>query len=235
MVSLVANNKFMKGFTIFVVLAAAVIIGFLVMRKPVNQTPAIEETSDISLSNISTKDESVNGTKELNTTSSEAKWTGSKKLIKEYFDNGTIAIKGGNAVFSRGVLTGGEVVFDMTTITATSTGKGDGEDMLSGHLKSADFFDVEKWNEAKFKITSVALEAGDTYMLTGDLTIKDKTNSVTFPAEVVTSNGLVTITGTATIDRSLYDVKFGSEKFFSDLGDKVINDEFTLSFSVTTK
>lgn len=227
----------MKGFTIFIILVAIVIVGFLVTRKPATApiTENTDTTSDTSLSNINTTDTSIEGAKEFDTTASSVKWTGSKTLIKNYYDNGTIKIKSGNAVFSKGILTEGEVVFDMTTITATSTGKGDGEDRLSGHLKSADFFSVEKFPEAKFVTTSVNHVAGDTYMLTGDLTIKDITHQTTFPTEIVTINGKVTIEGTATIDRTLYDVRFGSTKFFKDLGDNVINDEFTLVFKVVTK
>ena len=230
----------MKQFTIFIVLVAIIIIGFLILRKPAaTPTETTEQTSDATvetqLSNISTKNEKINGSKELDTKTSNATWTGSKTLIKEYFDSGTISIKSGNALFEKGALVGGLVVFDMSSIKATSTGGGGGEDRLSGHLKSDDFFGVEKYPEAKFVITSVSHEAGDTYMLTGDLTIKDKTNPTTFPVEVVTTNGKITIEGTATVDRTVYDVKFGSTKFFKDLGDNVISDEFTLAFKVVTK
>ena len=230
----------MKGFTIFIILVAIVIVGFLVMRKP-SEMPVTETentTGDTNLSNISTTDTSVEGTKEFDTTASSAKWTGSKTLIKDYTDVGTIDLKSGNAVFSKGVLTGGTVVFDMNSIATTSTGRGNEADALSGqakHMKSDDFFDTAKYPEAKFVITSVSHEAGDTYMLTGDLTIKGSTHPTTFPVEVVTTNGKVTIAGTATIDRTVWDIKYGSGKFFPDLGDKVIGDEFTLEFKAVTK
>lgn len=217
----------MKGFTIFIVLAIVVIVGFLAFRKPAT-APVSEETN--SSETASGVNEDTNGIKEFDTTASSAKWTGSKTLIKDYYDNGTVAIKSGNALFTKGVLTGGEVVFDMTTITATSTGKGDGEDMLSGHLKSEDFFDSTKYPEAKFVITSVIKQSDTNYMVTGDLTVKDKTAPVTFPATVSTTGEIVTISGTATVDRTVYDVRFGSSKFFEDLGDKVVNDEFKLEF-----
>ncbi len=230
----------MKGFTIFIILVAIVIVGFLVMRKPatapINETA--DQTPDTSLSNISTTDASIAGAREFDTTASTAKWTGSKTLIKDYYDTGTINIKSGNAIFDKGVLTGGEVVFDMNTIATTSTGNGNSEDALSSqakHMKSPDFFDTTKYPEAKFIITTVAHEAGDTYMLTGNLTIKGSTHPTTFPVEVVTANGKVTIMGTATIDRTVWDIKYGSGKFFPDLGDKVIGDEFTLEFKAITK
>ncbi len=225
----------MKQALTFIILIAVVIVGFVILRKPADAPVMPVETSDMNPNASTDVDQSVNGTKEFDTTNSQASWTGSKTLIKDYYDNGTISIKSGNAVFANGVLTGGEVVFDMTTIAAVSTGKGDGMDRLSGHLKSDDFFAVETYPEAKFVITSTSQESENTYLVTGDLTVKGKTAPASFPVEVVTIDGITTITGTATIDRTVYDVKFGSTKFFQDLGDNVINDEFTLEFKALLK
>lgn len=225
----------MKGFTVFIVLVALVIVGFLVFRNSKSSPTTQDQISDSALSDISTKDENIDGSKEFNLEKSEANWTGSKKLITTWIDKGTIKIKSGNALFDNGALVGGMVVFDMKSIVAVSTGKGDGQDKLSEHLRSDDFFGVEKYPEAKFVITSAEHVAGDTYMLTGDLTVKQTTAPATFPVEVVTTNGIVAIEGTATIDRTIYDVRFGSEKFFEGLGDNIVNDEFTLNFKVVTK
>lgn len=229
----------MKGLSIFLILVIIVVLGFFVLRKPADAPMPVENVSETSdempTAGEASVDESFDGTKEIDASASSAKWTGSKKLIKDYYDNGTIAIKSGNAVFADGILTGGEVVFDMTTITAVSTGKGDGEDKLSGHLKSADFFDVATYPEAKFVITDAARESSGTYIVTGDMTVKGKTAPVTFPIDVKETSGRAEISGMATIDRTVYDVRFGSEKFFQDLGDAVINDEFTLEFRAVTK
>jgi hypothetical protein len=225
----------MKGFTVFIVLVALVIVGFLVFRNSTSSPTTQDQISDSALSDISTKDENIDGSKEFNLEKSEANWTGSKKLITTWIDKGTIKIKSGNALFDNGALVGGMVVFDMKSIVAVSTGKGDGQDKLSEHLRSDDFFGVEKYPETKFVITSAEHVAGDTYMLTGDLTVKQTTAPATFPVEVVTTNGIVAIEGTATIDRTIYDVRFGSEKFFEGLGDNIVNDEFTLNFKVVTK
>lgn len=228
----------MKSFITFLVLVVIVVAGYLLLRKPADNTvPESPMTEDVNPNASSSEevDESIDGTKEFDAAQSEASWTGSKTLIKDYYDKGTVEVKSGNAIFADGILTGGEVVFDMTTIAATSTGKGDGMDRLSGHLKSDDFFAVETYPEAKFVVTSAAREAGNTYLVTGNLTVKGKTAPVTFPVEVVTVNGITTISGTATIDRTVYDVRFGSTKFFQDLGDNVINDEFTLDFKAVTK
>ena len=231
----------MKGFTIFLILVIIVVAGYFVLRKPNDEmvTPT-DETGDAmpSESSNETPNENLSGTKTLDSEKSSAKWTGSKTLVKDYYDVGTIDIKSGTAIFAKGVLTGGSVVFDMNSIATTSTGKGSDADATSSqakHMKSDDFFDAAKYPEAKFVITSAAKESGNAYLLNGDLTIKDKTNPVSFPAEVTESNGIATIEGSVTLDRTLWDIKYGSDKFFQDLGDKVINDDFTLEFTAVTK
>ena len=226
----------MKQVFTFIILVAVVIAGFFLLRKPADAPVSPNENTGDAMPGEETQiDTSLNGTKEFNANMSTASWTGSKTIIKDYYDQGTIAVKSGNAIFADGILTGGEVVFDMTTIAAVSTGKGDGMDRLSGHLKSDDFFAVETYPEAKFVITSAARESGNTYLVTGDLTVKGKTATATFPVDVITATGMTTIAGTATIDRTVYDVRFGSTKFFQDLGDNVINDEFTLEFKAVLK
>jgi polyisoprenoid-binding protein YceI len=236
----------MRSLAIF--LGGVVIVGGILMLTNKADSPIVVDenvptagTGDEMPSNPDANggvDSSFNGSKDLDTTKSEATWTGSKTLIKDYYDKGTLSIKSGTAVFASGMLIGGEVVFDMTSIATTSTGKGDDADTTSkmaGHLKSPDFFDATAFPDAKFVIKSAAKESDNTYIVTGDLTIKGKTNSESFPIEVTTLNGVATISGTATIDRTVYDVKFGSGKFFTDLGDNVINDEFTLEFKAVTK
>lgn len=231
----------MKGFIIFIVLVGLVAGGYFIFKKPSPAPESPTPTSNSTTSNasdISAVDKSVDGTKDFDTVGSEAHWTGSKTLIKDYYDYGTIGIKSGNAVFAKGILTGGTIVFDMNSIATISTGKGDSADATSGqakHLKSPDFFDTAKYPEAKFVVTNATKQSGDIYLVTGDLTIKDKTNSISFPAVVAKVNGKATVSGSATIDRTLWEIKYGSDKFFADLGDKVINDKFTLEFKAVTK
>ncbi len=231
----------MKSFATILVLLVVVVGGyFLLKADPDMPTPNENTTGDAPMSGENTEvNESIDGTKEFDTSASSAKWTGSKTLIKDYYDVGSINIKSGNAVFTNGILTGGQVVFDMNSIATTSTGKGNDADTTSkmaGHLKSDAFFDVAKYPEAKFVITSAAKESGTTYLVTGDLTIKGKTAPASFPVQVTQSaDEKAVISGTATIDRTVYDVRFGSTKFFQDLGDNVINDEFTLEFRAVTK
>ncbi|MDX5435802.1 MAG: YceI family protein, partial [Pontibacter sp.] len=73
------------------------------------------------------------------------------------------------------------------------------------------------------------------YNVQGNLTIKEKTEQVSFPATVTMTDGAVSAKADVTVDRSKFDVRYGSETFFGNLGDKAISDEFTVSFDVTAK
>lgn len=220
----------MKKVLILLIVVAG-IIGFMFFNKK----PDTSNTGDLMPNASNELNESLDGQKNFDTEKSTANWTGSKKIITEWIDKGEIKIKSGFALFETGALTGGEIVFDTTSIKALSTGKGDGQDRLSEHLRSEDFFNAANFPEAKFVVKSVSKETDNTYILNGDLTIKDITNSISFPVEVLSEGDLGMIKGSATIDRTLWNVKFGSDKFFQDLGDNVINDEFVLDFVVITQ
>jgi polyisoprenoid-binding protein YceI len=122
-----------------------------------------------------------------------------------------------------GELTGGEFLIDMSSITVTDlTGEDKGK--LEGHLKSDDFFGVNNHPTSKLVITSVAKKSNGTYGVVADLTIKDKTNQVTFDLDLEENSASTELT----IDRSKYDVRYGSGSFFDNLGDKTIYDNFEL-------
>ena len=167
-------------------------------------------------------------TVKVNPTKSEITWLG-KKVTGEH--SGTIQVKSGQLELNGNTITDGEFVVDMTTIKDTDLTDAEWNAKLVGHLKSDDFFAVEKYPEAKLVITQKASFTGNKATVTGDLTIKGKTNPVTF---VVTKDGN-TYKADITIDRSKYDVRYGSKSFFDNLGDKVINDEFDLTVSLVVE
>ncbi|MFK7969312.1 MAG: YceI family protein [Bacteroidia bacterium] len=159
-------------------------------------------------------------------------WVGQKVTGKH---TGEISLKSGNFIFEEGTMTSGEFTIDMSTITVTDL-EGEWAAKLLGHLKSDDFFGVESFKTSTFKTTKI--EAGNTadnYTITGDLTLKGITKPVTFPVTVTTAKGKVTTTGTATIDRTKYGIRYGSGSFFDDLGDKAISDNFELTFNIVSK
>jgi len=164
--------------------------------------------------------------------SSTIVWTGYKVTGKH---TGTVKVKNGNLTWDAGKLTGGSFEIDMNSITDTDL-EGEYAGKLVGHLKSDDFFGVAKYPTSKFVITkAIPQDTKGNYKIVGNLTIKEKTNEVKFLASVSESNGTINASGKITVDRSEYDVRFGSGSFFDNLGDKTIYDEFDLQVSLVAK
>lgn len=161
---------------------------------------------------------------------STIKWEG-KKIVGGGHD-GKINIKSGKLALDGKVLKGGEFVIDMNSMTCDDLTDAEYNGKLIGHLKSDDFFGTDKHPEAKFIIKSVTAKGDDKYDVKGDLTIKGKTNSVEFPATVKVNGNTVTANAAISVDRSKFDVKYGSGSFFDNLGDKAIDDIFTLNVSL---
>jgi polyisoprenoid-binding protein YceI len=116
----------------------------------------------------------------------------------------------------------------MTTINTTDLKAGEGKENLDGHLKADDFFGVEKHKTAKLVFTNISGKGKGLYTVTADLTIKGITKPITFDITVKGNTASTTLK----VDRTKYDIKYGSGSFFSDLGDKTINDEFELKVNL---
>ena len=158
--------------------------------------------------------------KKIEVKDSNIEWEGEKVTGSH---EGTIELKDGYCTMENGELKGGEFVMDMTSITVTDL-EGEDKGKLEGHLKSDDFFGVNNHPTAKLVITSVAKKSNGTYGVVADLTIKEKTNSITFDLDMDDTSASTELT----IDRSKYDVRYGSGSFFDNLGDKTIYDNFEL-------
>lgn len=158
--------------------------------------------------------------KEINTDKSKVTWKGYKVTGSHY---GTVDIKSGELTFKGEELLGGYFVIDMTSIESHDL-EGEYKGKLEGHLKSDDFFGVEKFPTAKLVFTNVEAAGKNAYKITADLTVKGKTESVTFDLSVYGSKA----TANLKVDRSKFDVRYGSATFFDDLKDKTIYDEFDL-------
>ncbi|WP_298715385.1 YceI family protein [Chitinophaga sp.] len=142
--------------------------------------------------------------------------------------NGFINISGGTLQVDGSTLTGGSFNVDTRTMTVEDIKDEKGNARLLGHLKSDDFFSVEKHPEATFAITSAKKKSGNTYDINGNLTIKGISQSITFPADVVVNGNQLNAKATVKIDRTKFDIKYRSNSFFENLGDKAIYDDFTL-------
>lgn len=161
--------------------------------------------------------------KEINTEKSSVSWEG-KKVTGTH--TGLISISEGSLEFDHGALTGGNVVIDMASMSSTDLAETQASKLL-GHLKSDDFFGVANYPTAELNITDVK-KSDSGYTVTGNLTIKGISKPVTFDT-VVTKNGA---TAQIVIDRTDYNVRYGSGKFFENLGDKTIYDDFTLDVNI---
>lgn len=167
-------------------------------------------------------------TKDVVIAESVVTWKGYKVLGEH---TGEIRIKEGKLDFDGDNLTGGEFTIDMSTISTTDL-EGEYAQKLVGHLSSPDFFNIESFPTAKFVITKVVSrgKTGD-YKITGDLTIKESTESITFNAMIADN-----VASAATkIDRSKFDIRYGSGSFFDNLGDNTIYDEFDLDIKLVLK
>jgi polyisoprenoid-binding protein YceI len=172
--------------------------------------------------------EHIQETYKIDTKTSQITWLG-KKVTGQH--NGTIQLKEGSFIFDKKQLTGGSFVVDMTSLINKDL-EGEWKQKLEGHLKSDDFFGVSTYPTAKFVITQAVPQGPNKYKVTGEMTIKGKTNSVKFNAVFNQTDDKVTGTSTIVIDRSDYDVKYGSGSFFDNLGDKTIYDDFELTVKI---
>ncbi len=159
--------------------------------------------------------------KQVDVTKSTIAWTG-KKVTGQH--SGTIQLKEGSLEFDNGKFTGGSFVMDMNSIKCTDL-SGKGAQKLEGHLMSDDFFGVPNHPTASLTITEVALaKSVGTFEITADITIKGITKSIKFDAAVSADAANATVV----INRTDFDIKYGSGSFFDNLGDKAIYDDFEL-------
>lgn len=165
----------------------------------------------------------------LDKSNSNVKWNG-KKVTGEHY--GTIDLKSGSLEVEDNKIKSGTFQMDMTSILNEDISNESMNERLVGHLKSDDFFSVDKHPVSTLVIKEVMHKSGKTHSFTGDLVIKGITHPVTFDSEVVIDGDKLRAKGKMEVDRTLYDIKFRSGKFFSDLGDNLIYDTFTLDFDV---
>lgn len=158
--------------------------------------------------------------KKIDTSKSSIHWVG-KKITGQH--DGTLNFKEGTFVFDGKKLTGGSFTVDMTTISATDV-EGNTKEKLDGHLKADDFFGVDKHPTAKLEFKKIADKGKGVYTVTADMTIKGITNPVTFDITVKDNSA----TTKFNVDRTKFDIKYGSKSFFEGIGDRAINDEFEL-------
>ena len=154
---------------------------------------------------------------------------------------GTLKLSKGDIAVDNGTITGGTFTIDINSLwvdTASVTEKNKKAGDLQNHLKSPDFFDAAKYPAAKFVITGIApydsskaksLTEGATNLVSGNLTIKDSTINITFPAKISISNSDVAIAAKFSVDRTSWGLKFGTE---GNPADWLISKDFDFGLDV---
>jgi len=163
---------------------------------------------------------------------SKVEWVG-KKVTGQH--TGNINISEGKLVTEGNNIKGGSFEMDMTSITNTDLKDEGYNQKLVGHLKSDDFFATQKFPKSTFVITSITNTGKDQYKVKGDLTIKGITKPIEFPATIQNVGNELRAKAKIVVDRTKYDIRYGSGSFFDNLGDKAINDEFEMNVDLVTK
>jgi len=179
---------------------------------------------------FSTESSEMAATFDVDVEKSEIVWSGSKIIGNAH--TGTLKLSKGSLELDGDQLTGGSFEIDMTTLK-NSDQSGEWKAKLEGHLKSADFFNVEVFPSARFQITGVKSKGNGNFDVTGDLTIKGKTEKINFEAQLSSDKKTITTSATITFDRSIFDVRYGSDSFFDNLGNDAISNDIVLNVTLS--
>lgn len=167
---------------------------------------------------------------------STIKWTGSKVAGTHH---GTLSLKSGELVIKGDTLVSGTFVLDMNSIVDEDQTDAKMNKMLVDHLKSEDFFDVAKYPEGKFDVTSTEVVAANdsvTHRISGNLTLRGVDKNITFAAKITKEGDLYkAVSLPFVIDRTQWGVNFGSKSVFANLKDKIVDDNIGIQITVVAK
>ena len=221
-----------------IVLSCAVILALTVAsckNNIANAEQAVEQAADQAAAAVEQAAAAVmvSGTYTVEP-SSVVEWVGKKPTGQH---TGTIGLQSGSLTIDNGKVTG-DFTIDMNSITVTDITEADGKLDLEAHLKGtgkedgADhFFNVKTYPTGTFKLTSF-----DGANVTGDLTLKGKTKTISVPATLTITDNEVTLESKPfEINRVDFGVNYASKSVFGDLKDKFINDEIELVVKVKAK
>src|SRR5690625_2372233 len=163
---------------------------------------------------------------------STIRWEGSKPLVNTtHF--GTIGLASGEVLVADGRIEAGSFLIDMNQITVEDL-EGEYKEMLEAHLKGTaegkenDFFNVPEYPTASFELTAI-----EDNLIKVNLTLKEITKAVEFPAKITVDEEELSLeTESFAIDRTEWGINFGSKSFFPNLGDKFVADDMILTVSL---
>lgn len=170
----------------------------------------------------------------IDTSKSKIEWMGSKVVGGSH--EGTLEVKSGTVSYEKNQPKSAVITVDMTSIKNTDLTDAEWNKKLVDHLKSDDFFSIEKFKEAKIEIKEFKAAKNNQFDLKGNLTIKGITKPVTLKATVSgKEKSLNTIVADLEFDRTDFNVRYGSGKFFENLGDKMISDKVKVKVELKLK
>lgn len=219
------KNHIMKSTILKSTMLAFILVGTISCKN--NETEAekkIEEAAEASDMAFEYK---------VDTSASTITWEGSKPTATHH---GNIKLSSGNFLVHENAIEAGSFVIDMNTITDEDL-QGDDKSNLENHLKGTvdgkegDFFNVKEYPNATFELTGIVNN-----MVKGNLTIKDKTNPIEFPASIVVNGDELKLnTEQIELDRTKWGVNYGSKSIFPNLGDKFVSDIMKIKLSLVAK
>lgn len=166
-------------------------------------------------------------TYKVDPSASKVEWV-AYKLTGQH--TGTVNIKAGSLEFNGDKLIAGKLEMDMTALAVTDI-QGEWGTKLLNHLKTDDFFSVDKFPSSGLTVKKAESRGAGKYFVTADLTIKGITKEISFDALINAAAG--TATADLKVDRTWFDIKYRSGKFFPEIGDKMIKDEFDLKVNLS--
>lgn len=173
-----------------------------------------------------------NGTYNFDAANSKITWRGEKITGKKH--SGSINVKSGSFTMENGNIASGEIVIDMNSLKVVGEDAGSAG-KLETHLKSDDFFATAKFGDASFKVKSAVQKSKQNYEVDGTLTIKGISKDAKAVMTIAPNAGNAVLGGSLVFDRSLFDVRYGSDKFFDNLGNDLIKNEVILTFDLQAK
>lgn len=168
----------------------------------------------------------------IDTNESVITWEGFMVFSFDKEHKGYLHLSEGDLMIENNKLVGGVAEIDMNSMEFAD--KADKNTPIK-HLKSADYFDVEKFPTSSFTITKVDSVIRESIKITGNLTIKGVTNSITFPATIQANDTIVKANGKVVIDRTKWGIRYASGKFYDNLADQAVSDDIELQMKIVAK
>jgi polyisoprenoid-binding protein YceI len=218
----------------------AIVLGLSIAMSGCMQSPKGEKTKSKEATEITFPKDAVELQADLE--SSKIEWLGTKPTGTHF---GTLSILEGSIFIKDGKLLGGEFTMDMNSIDVLDIEAPEMKVKLAGHLKSADFFYVDSFPTSNFKFSSaLPYESSEeitegvvpTHRIEGNLTLRGVSRKISFPANIeITGSTVKGITPQFVINRTEWNVNYGSKSIFDNLKDNFIHDEIGITIKLYTK